>query len=204
MVNHNQPIEFEMSPAPALETVAWPSLYGRNEFEGAELRPDWVFVRGIPVGWSLTEQPGRLCLRGSNDTISRAGAVPTFVARRMQHLESTLRTRLDFNPQQTNEEAGLVFQKDEQNHFDLVISNGSGGRQVLLRQTVEGQVQEVARQDIGVSVVTLEVQTQSDRFEFYVATAAGEPILLGSLLADGVRTRRFAGLMVGLYASGNG
>jgi alpha-N-arabinofuranosidase len=204
VVNNRRPIELEMQPAPALAAAAWPWPFGRDEFEGAALRPAWVFVRGIPAGWSLTSRLGWLALRGGAETLNSRGATPVFVARRMQHLETSLQTRLDFNPQNSTEEAGLALREDEQNHYALVITGQAGSRQVVLRRRVEGKSKEVARRAIGPGIVTLKIKTHPHQFDFYAGLEGENSALIGSLPAEGVKTRAFTGLMVGLYASGNG
>ncbi len=204
VVNQNHPIELTMNPAPLLESAPWPGLVSRDEFTGADLLLDWVFIRGIPADWSLQERPGWLRLGGAAATMDDEGATPAFVAQRMQHFTATIRTRLEFQSAQSTAEAGLVFREDERNHYDWLITGGVNARQLLLRQTIDGRTEEILRRDIKNGPVTLEAQTHPDRFDFYFSGPSDSaPEFGGSLPAAGVRTRSFTGLMAGLYASGN-
>ncbi len=107
------------SPAPELPETVWPVPPARDDFDAAELRPVWNFLRTPRGGfWSLTESPGRLRLRLKPERLSDL-ANPSLIARRQQHLNFRAAAEMDFAPAAPGESAGLVLLQNADHHFRL-------------------------------------------------------------------------------------
>ena len=90
-----------------------PTRPGDSEFRPGRLPTGWLFVRNPARGCcTLRERPGFLRLWGTAATI-RDVASPALVCRRQQHFEATARARLEFEPVNPGEQAGLCLRANE-------------------------------------------------------------------------------------------
>jgi len=201
--------------ADGLPSVVVPEKPTRDDFDAAALDMRWNFIRNPHEGdWSLTEHPGSLTLRGSERTLETGGS-PAFVGRRLQHFCCDIRTRLEFDPQNDGEEAGLTaFLNGAMtsvggggHHYEIAVAKVDGRKVVLFRRRV-GTLWMIDRMDgFNGGAVTLGVETAHRHFRFYYVTDDGQQITVGTgethYLAAEVGGG-FTGLYVGLYATGNG
>jgi xylan 1,4-beta-xylosidase len=180
---------------------------------GRTLPATWVFVRNPARGSvSLHERPGYLRLWGNPASLSDL-ASPALVCRRQQHLELTARTRLSFNPQRTNEQAGICVRANEQFHLALLVGRrNDGARELRLVRTLNGRTTTLGRVKLGRGAVTLNVHATADAYRFY-GSAGGKLHELGQVATKAIsaetilaRTGRhhFTGAVLGLLATGNG
>lgn len=197
----------ELKPLPSQPLPAEPA---REDFTTQRLSPLWSFVRNLdPARLSLTERSGWLRLKGSTVTLDDTDFPPVFVARRQQHLDAEVVTRLDFKPTREGEEAGIALRQNERHHYEIGIRRGSGGtrREVYLRFRVGGVSSVAATQTIGDGPVRLRVRAYPQFYRFSYAVGDGafrdlggvETRYLASEVADG-----FNGVFVGLFATGRG
>jgi alpha-N-arabinofuranosidase len=168
----------------------------------------WNFLRNpYAADFSLTERPGWLRLNGSAVTLNNQDS-PAFVGRRQTDLVCVAQTRLSFNPQRENEEAGLVLRGNEKNHYEIGLTFKDGKRQVFLRKTVDGKIVEpVQYQEVGSGDVVLSVTTAPLAYEFSCQPASGAEKKLGTALTCDLSSEKaggFTGVYIGLYATGNG
>src|SRR5690606_33827774 len=104
VVNGDGTVE-EIMDAEGLPPHPFPEDPVRDDFTLPELRPCWNFLRNPRAEtWSLTARPGWLRLTGSAHTLDDL-ASPAFMGRRQQHADCSAAARLDFWPQNPNEEA---------------------------------------------------------------------------------------------------
>lgn len=213
-VNGGKPITALLT-APNLEPHPWPPEPAREEFNATELPPHWCFVRNpVTQNYSLAERPGWLRLHGSAVTLNDMDT-PTFVGRRQTELSCRIATKLDFQPSQTNEEAGLTLRGNENNHCDIFVTFHNGKRQVGLRKLLDGQLDgAIVFHDVPSGDVVLSVKAEPRSYEFLVQGTDGPEISLGkaptrelsSEILGGQRGAHFnfTGVVAGLYATGNG
>ena len=149
VVNGNGTLETNLT-APRLPQHPWEKEPARDEFNQPDLGLQWNFLRNPYAGdFSLTERPGWLRLNGSAVTMNDQDS-PAFVGRRQTDLACRAFTRLSFNPQHENEEAGLVLRGNEKNHYEIGITLKDGKRQVFFRKTLGGKIIEpVPYEEIG-------------------------------------------------------
>ena len=207
VVNGNGTIE-EMMPAPKLPAHPWPEETTRDEFDKAELGLQWNFLRNpYEKNFSFTERPGWLRLHGSAITMNKQDS-PAFVGRRQTHLACKVATKLSFDPQHDNEEAGLVLRGNEQNHLEIGITLKDGKRQVFFRKTLNGKLNGGIRyEEAGNGVIVLAVEASPLSYKFSFQSADGPAKSLGTADTANLSSEKvggFTGVYVGMYATGNG
>jgi len=207
VVNGNGTLETNMT-APRLPQHPWEKEPARDEFNPPALGLQWNFLRNPYAGdCSLTERPGWLRLNGSAVTLNDQDS-PAFVGRRQTDLACRASTRLSFNPQHENEEAGLVLRGNEKNHCEIGVTLKDGKRQVFFRKTLDGKIIEpVQYEEIGSGDVILSVVASPLVYEFSCALAKGPAKKLGTALTCDLSSEKvggFTGVFLGLYATGNG
>ena len=207
--NHGH-VELDM-PGPALEPAPFPAPPARDDFDAPTLALNWNFVRNPnPDDWSLRARAGHLRLVGSKVSLDDLGR-PALVARRQEHFEFRARTRLDFEPNRKNEEAGLAVRANEDFYAAIAITRGSSGREAALRTRILGQSTLRSNTPLDAGPVELEVTASATTYEFFV-DVGGKRRSLGTLAAKELATEKiwrprhnyFTGAFVALYASGNG
>jgi len=214
VVNDGKPIESVMA-APRLKPHPWPKPPARIEFDESQLGLEWIYVRNpVETNYSLTERRGFLRLKGSPVTLKDIDS-PTFVGRRQTALSCQARTRMFFNPKHENEEAGLALRGNERNHCIFGVTIKGGTRQVFLRTVLDGKlVEPMPVAQVGKGAIELCVKATPLMYEFSFKTGRGGENSLGTLRTRDLSTEtlsgqkganfNFTGVVVGLYASGNG
>ncbi len=212
VVGNNGTID-EVMTAPKLKPHIWPKEPARDEFEGETLGLKWNYLRNpVEENYSLTERPGFMRLYGSAVTMSQQDS-PTFIGQRQTDFNCAASTRLEFDPKQENEEAGLIARGNDKHNYQLAVTLRDGKRQVLFRKVLKGQVVEPVKYvDIAEGLVILSVKATPLMYEFYCKSADGT-----EQLVDKARTRDlsveaigfddgmcFTGVYFGIYATGNG
>lgn len=200
-------IEFEY-PVPNLPEHRWPAEPACDHFEAAALAPSWNFLRTPRTDfWGLDERPGHLRLRLRPERLSE-WANPSFVGRRQQHVNFTVRTAMDFAPGQ-KESAGLVLLQNSDYHLRFVcVRAEDGSRKLRLIKRLQGVETVLAEQSIGEGRLYLKVEAYGQDYNFYATTVPEIWIRVaehvdGRLLSTPV-AGGFVGAYVGLYASSNG
>jgi alpha-N-arabinofuranosidase len=203
-------VELRM-PAPALASQAPPPTPARDDFDRPALSLAWNFVRNPrPADVSLAARPGFLRLAGSAVSLDDP-ASPAAIVQRQRHFRLRCRTALDFMPREANEEAGLTVRASDAFHFDVGVRRAGAGREVVLSTRIAGKPAVVGRAPVPDGAVTLEVSADETSYTFAVAAPGGRQVL-GALptrtfAAEEIGRHgrnHFTGVMLGLYATGNG
>lgn len=204
-----------VQPAPNLPPSPWPTAKPREDFDGKKLPFDFIFLRNPePKTHSLTARPGHLRLQGLPGTCAEETSV-TFVGRRQQHFECTFAALLDYAPKAMADTAGLVVRGSETFHYALLVRRSSvendAEREALLYSVIAGKKKLVAKLPLPKGPVQLEIRATAKDYEFAVGSGKRRRVL-GSLstraLSAEVITKSgpmcFTGVVVGMYASGQG
>jgi alpha-N-arabinofuranosidase len=194
--------------APDLPEHLWKTEPAQDNFDSTNLPLEWNFLRNpYPQDYSLTERPGYLRLWGSAVTMNDQDS-PAFVGCRQMDLACRASTRLFFNPQRENEEAGLVVRGNSQNHYDLGITLRDGKRQVFFRKVLDGKIHEPVHYEIiGSGDIILTVEALPLFYEFSYQLPHGRAKRLGTALTRDLSSEKiggFTGVYIGIYATGNG
>ncbi len=123
---------------PTLPLKPFAAKPARLEFDAEALGLEWNHIRNPVVGsYSLAARKGYLRLTGTEQTIEDRKS-PTFVGRRVQDMNFTATTQVEFEPTpKTSEEAGLILLNNgcALRRGDQAVGQGaSGGREASLRR----------------------------------------------------------------------
>lgn len=199
-------IALEMD-GPNLPAHPWPAEPPRDDFDAAELRMSWNFLRNPrPEDWSLTDRPGWLRLNGSPVTLDDADS-PAWVGRRQQHFDFRASTQLEFDPVHEDEEAGITVRMNERHHYEIAIAQREGQRTALVRRRIGSMQVVVASIPVEGSRFVLAVEGNRDRYAFSLAIGDGDSIVLVEAETRYLSTEvagGFTGVYLALYATGNG
>jgi alpha-N-arabinofuranosidase len=187
-------------PVPDLPAHPWPAVPETDDFDGQDLRPEWMFLRTPEPGfWSLTERPGYLRLRARPESITDL-VNPSAVLRRQQHQSFHASCELEFTPARPSEAAGLVLLQSNDHHVRLMLG---AGREVTLVRRAAGQDEVLAKTQVGDGVVRLGLEARGQEHR---ALVGGQPLgqqfdgrFLSTPVAGG-----FTGVHIGLYVTSAG
>ncbi len=206
VVNCNERIEYVMR-GPLPKSRPFPKRPVRDAFDAGALDLSWCFRRQIPSEQfiTLTSAQG-LQIKGQSGSLDDSAPV-SMVCQRLQNPIFRIRTEIHFRPRQSGEEAGLCLFMSEDFHAGLALICVDG--QVCLRVSQRASNLQVVLFDAPVTggKFILGVEGDWDKFTFFheapgkgtSITATIDRRLLCTEVATG-----WVGLMVGLYATGNG
>lgn len=119
-------------PAPALPAHPFPQEPATDHFDSPALNIHWQTVRNpIDPAWAdLSSRPGFLRLVGRESLQSQHDV--SLLARRIETLQATYETALDYNPASPWQMAGLTVFYCDNNHYLLAVSRGDDDRRRLL------------------------------------------------------------------------
>jgi xylan 1,4-beta-xylosidase len=176
----------------------WPAEPVRDEFES--LSPHWSWLR-TPVDMSLQERPGWLRLRGRESLHSLFEQ--SLIARRLQSLQCTVETCMEFSPTHFTQMAGLVCYYDTRTHFYLRVTHG-GKLGIVL--TDDGRYDELGDIEVNWPRYFLRAEIDHERLQFSASPDGRSwqtvgPVLDASKLSDDYgQGLHFTGAFVGLCA----
>jgi len=180
----------------------------RDEFNGSKLPPYWMMMRN-PVGkwWRLAG--GALHLDARGTALGDMGN-PSLWARRQQHLNATVTTRVRFSPPSDAAEAGLVAMQNDEYFYYLAVGRDHGKRVVRLRRRAGGPDAMagaiLASSPIPNGPIELRINARGAAYEFGWS-ADGKSWHLLARNADGTllstkKSGGFVGAVFALYAHG--
>ena len=118
--------------------------------------------------------------------------------------------KLDFNPKNEGEEAGLVIRGNEVNRAEIGITLRSGKRHVFFMNMVKGKLVEPIRyEEIGDGEVILSIEAKPLEYKLFYKINDGVPKSMGKvetkyLTFEEVVGYLFTGVYFGMFATGNG
>jgi xylan 1,4-beta-xylosidase len=206
VVNGNGTIELTMN-APNLPLFTWEEEPVRDEFNGSAPTLQWNFLRNPYDGdVSFTARSGYLRLNGSTITMSDQDS-PAFMGRRQTVFKCTASTRLEFDPQKENEEAGFVVRGNEKNHCEVGVTQFDGKRSAFLRKVFDGKTAGVLYREITEGPVILGVAACDSGYSFFYQPEGTAVQTIGTALTKDFSSEKiggFTGVYFGMYATGNG
>ncbi|MBS4207845.1 glycoside hydrolase family 43 protein [Bacillus sp. FJAT-50079] len=189
---------------PNLEKKRWPSEPVCDHFDSETLGFQWNFIR-TPRGefWSLTERPGYLRLYAKRETITDV-VNPSFIGRRQQHIDFSVRTKMDFRPENKDEAAGLVLLQNQNFQYRLEYVEAN----IQLVKRVDGIEEVLSSIPYEGEQVYYKVEAYGQSYNFYFADHAEEWQIVyehadGRILSTEV-AGGFVGTYIGMYATSNG
>ena len=188
------------------------SDYFFQDFDEQKMSPAWSYLRYKDDAYFLlSSRNGWLRLDGKKETLSDQLGIPACVAVPQTDIDIDISTLLYFLPEQDQEEAGLVARLNEYAHYDLVIKRIKGERYILARQTVGSDTVVLRSAKVQSEKVTLKFTVDEDYYYYWYQEENKRWINLDKspLKYLSVEENRgtgmvFTGVLVGLYASGDG
>ncbi len=183
----------------------------RDDFDTPDLSPHLNALR-VPFdeSWiSLTERTGHLRLKGRESLMSLFQQ--SLVARRQQHFNCRVETRLDFDPASFQQMAGLVAYYNTGNHAYLHVSRALHGGARVLRLYVnrDGALSEPANAvNLAHGAVDLRLEFHHATYQFAYSQGGGAwqtigPALDTAMLSDEAVTRFEGGYARSFGFTGN-
>jgi xylan 1,4-beta-xylosidase len=187
--------------------VPVPEVPARDDFDKDELGMQWNFMRNpLPATWTLREQPGVLRLKGVDASLNDVEPC-VFIGRRQQHFECSVTVKLETILSSDGNEVGLTVLMNNTHHYEIVVANRNGKRQVEMKQRI-GELQVTrASVEIPAGLVYLRIVGETLYYTFYwsldnesfTKLGQAESRYLSSEVAGG-----FTGVYFGMYAVGQG
>ncbi len=198
----------EELPAPDFGESVLTTKSVREDFDRDTLPAEWSYVRNPNYqNYSLTERPGFLRLKGSEVSLGEEDS-PTFLGIRQKHAEARIAARFDFIPESENEEAGLCIRSTDSYRIDFALRLAKGKRHAVLQKVWNDEKEIIGSMEVPqTGEVTLEIAASKGEYAFSCTSDAGDSNLIGRVDASSYtyeKTRSFMGVVIGVYASGNG
>jgi xylan 1,4-beta-xylosidase len=205
VVNGNGTANVNMT-CPTLPLHPFEAKPSRIDFDTDELGLEWNYIN-FPdkANYSLVERPGYMRLKGSAIRIGETGS-PTFVGRRLQDMYFSALTRLDFNPEKENEEAGMILLNNG-THFDIMVGRSGGKRILTVKLQFGSVIHESDRIEIKPGPVDLKIEGSRSGFTFSFSQGSEDfkdILSVDSKYLSSETVGGFTGVFVGLYTTGNG
>lgn len=202
VVNGNGMISLDMA-VETLPQVPVEGVVAREEFDGKELGPEWLYLRR-PVEDNYKLKRGELRLKPTTVGLEE-WASPTFVARRQQDIFFRLDTQLEFKDAKSGDRAGVTVYMDHEAHYDLTIEPNEKGEYIVALRYRLGSMyhtEKVVALPSNSAVLRVEGTDYHYKFAYSVDGTNYEPLgemntrYLSSETAGG-----FTGVVFGLYAT---
>jgi len=205
VVNGNGTVNVNMT-CPTLPLIPFPERLSRTDFDTGDLGLEWNYI-GYPEksNYILDSNSGGLSLKGSALTIGERGS-PTFVGRRLQDMYFNATARVDLDPVNENEEAGMILLNNG-THFDIMI-NRKGDHRILAVKLQFGNILYKSEEiELKRGPVNLKIRGEKSTFTFSYAQGKADYTDIETVESKYLSSETlgwFTGVYVGLYATGNG
>jgi xylan 1,4-beta-xylosidase len=205
VVNGNGTIAVEMSH-PTLPLVPIKAQPERTDFDTETMGFEWNYIQPpLANHYQLDPKKGTLTLTGTAFKVGEKGQA-TFTGRRLTDIQFEASTRLDFDPKNDHDEAGMMLLNNG-SHFDILISTSKGKRYVSVQLQFGQTIYHSEKIELQPGTVDLKIMGNGPEFKFYYAQNDSEFKLIEKADARFLSTQTlgwFTGVYVGMYATGNG
>ncbi|MET0263017.1 MAG: glycoside hydrolase family 43 protein [Rariglobus sp.] len=208
VVNETGTLNLEVK-APAIFPHPWPAAPVRDDFDTPAFAFTWQHLRNPDAAhYDLVSRPGWLRLRGGPQTLDERSS-PACLLRRQTQYACYVETLMEFAPTRIGEEAGLTVLMNTTHHYDFFVSiDSAGARQVEVRLRIGDMT--IPRGQLALpstGALRLRIESTPAAYRFLATISDQEPILIGTAQSRYLSTEvaeGFTGVMIGLYATGNG
>ena len=214
VVNGNGTVPVDMT-CETLPLKPLPEKQTRTEFNEEKPGYEWNYIQ-LPDynNYSLKEHKGYLRLKGSDVTIRQENSPvevdkssPTFLGRRLQDLNFTATTSMQFDPKSENEEAGIALVNNG-SCFRMVVEKSGNKRYIVIKMDFDGVTYQSDKKVIGnAGPVRLRIRGEKSAFTFSWSHGGDDFEDIDTIHAKYLSSETvggFTGVYVGLYSTGNG
>jgi len=205
VVNGNGTATVDMT-CPTLPLKPFSAKPERTDFDSDKPGLEWNYIQNPDLNnYSLDARKGFLRLKGSAQTINTR-STSTFIGRRLEDFYFTAATRIEFDPKNENEEAGMILLNNG-SHFDILIQNKDGKRVLVVKLQFGRTIYK--SQEIALKPGPVDLQIKGEKTTFTFSYRQGNEKFMDVETTDSkfLATETvgfFTGVYVGLYATGNG
>lgn len=205
IVNGNGTASLEMK-CNTLPQIKLHTISNKSNFDNSKLGLEWNYIQ-LPNfdNYSLEDRKGYLRLKGDATCIGD-NVSPTFVGRRVQDVNFVAATSIEFNPDTSNEVAGISLVNNG-THFDLIVMNFNGRRNVQVQLQFGSNVYKSKMYNLKPGPVKLRINGDFNNYTFSFAQGNEEYKQIDCVMSTYLSSETvggFTGVYVGLYATGNG
>jgi alpha-N-arabinofuranosidase len=179
-----------------------------DNFDSPKLGMQWNFIRNpVRNNWSLSIKKGFLTLKLSEIKISD-NKNPSFIGRRLQHMNFSSSCLMEFTPKKSGENAGMILFQNEKYNFRFELSLRDDEQYLHLIKCCDSKETTIAKEPYSGNSIVLKITAIGQNFNFYY----GKPESFQKAFAENIDGRilstdiagGFVGTYIGMYASSNG
>jgi alpha-N-arabinofuranosidase len=187
---------------PDLPWTPFPTNPVRDNFEGEKLDLAWNMLRSPQSDWYSMEG-GKLTMQLRPNVLS-GFSNPSLLARRIEHYKFAASFKLDFNPKNPNEKAGMIIYRNSTCHYQFLMEENA----IVVIKTLKGEESEVARVSYKGKSVVLKAEADNLDLQFSYGESVQEMKPIGAIQNMNVISFEMAGGFngpyVGMYATSSG
>lgn len=200
VVNGNGTVSIDMN-VPTLPLQQVEKKPSRQTFGKQSLGPEWLYLRNpIISNYEITSNSLRLKL---SDTSLDELDSPTFVGRRLQHINFQATTSLELSKSNKGDEAGLTVYMDYHSHYDIVIKETSNDKYSIQLRYRLGNLYHIEKEvPISEKYVHLRVSGDKKEYTFSYSLDGKAFTKLGSMDVRYLSSETaggFTGIVLGLF-----
>jgi alpha-N-arabinofuranosidase len=196
--------------SPMLKPNIFDKRFLQENFDAKTLHPQWTFIRTLNTNWwSLSKRDGFLNIQVRPEVISEK-VNPSFICKRQEDMNFTVTSKMEFTPQNNNEEAGLLIERDRFNYikYTVIKENNQLMIKLVMRKGKETIDILIAQTAIESGDITFKISAKGVNHSFSYSSNGKDYKLLkenldlgnNEYLSGGIYT----GPMIGMYATSNG
>lgn len=205
VVNGNGTATVDMT-CETLPLQPFPEKPDKIDFDQENLGMEWNYeLYPEQANFSLSERPGYLRLKGAAETLS-TNNTSTFVGRRLEAFNFTATTELEFDPENDNEQAGMILENNG-THFDILLEKKNEKRMIKVQLMFGRTVYHSKEFELKPGPVQLRITGKKQTFIFSYAQGTDRFTEIETVDSKFLATETvgfFTGVYIGLYATGNG
>lgn len=202
VVNGNGTVALDMD-VPTLPLHPVEAKPERQNFGKISLGPEWLYLRN-PVMSNYEMRSNSLRLNLTDVSLDDLQS-PTFVGRRLQHIDFQTTTSLSLSKSNKGDEAGLTVYMDYHSHYDVVLKETDKGKYSIQLRYRLGNLYHV-EEEVPVSGKSVHLRVSGDKKEYtFSYSIDGKTFTeLGSMDVRYLSTETaggFTGIVLGMFAT---
>ncbi len=181
--------------------------YGKYDFTSNQKGPEWNYLRNPDMSnYFQDEENGMLWLTGNELSLSKKGS-PALTGIRQKDFKVELTSRLEFQPENEGEEAGITVFMNEDHHYLIGMIRKNGRVYVRTGFRIGEILHEIYSEPVSDKAVYLKIVADQEYYAFSFSGDGENWTTLGKNHARYLSSETavtFTGVYLGMYATGNG
>lgn len=185
-----------------------PELVNELEnFDSENISMEYVYLRNpIEENYSLKERDNYLAMRLGQGNLNSNSAI-SWLGRRLTNFEAMFSVKIDFEPQNDFEEAGISAFYYSEHHYEIAIIKELEVKKIVVKKRIADLIATVAKMDAPAGEIELGINCEKEFMEFgffhkgeFIKLASGSTRYLSCESAK----VGFTGVFLAMYCTGNG